>query len=497
MSLLGIDIGTSGCKAAAFSEEGGLLAYAYQAYPTNRPQPGYSELDSHRVWNDVESVIRDVARRTQNDPITALSISSMGEAMVPVTRDRRILGASILSSDLRGSEYVQPLVDSFPPDDFYSLNGNLPATHFSLPKLLWLREHQPQLFADADYFLLWGSLAAFMLGGEPTAFNSLASRTLLLDLHRNDWSDPLLQWAKLDRARLGTVVSGGTIIGKVSPPAAERLGLPPDVSIVAGGHDQCCNALGSGAIRSGEAVCGIGSFECLTPVYPMPANPLVMKNAGLNIEHHVLPELYVSFLFNQAGTLIKWFADTFAAADQAPAGSDIYELLNRELPPEPTRLLVLPYFDPTAWPRVIDDAGGVILGLKTHTTRGEILKAFMEAITYYFVEGIGLLRDQGIDLHHITATGGGSRSDRWLQIKADILGIPVMRPGFTESGVCGAAMLAGLATGVFASAEQAVSAIVKIDRSFEPQSTRHAFYRERYALYRELLPATHPLLRKL
>jgi xylulokinase len=428
---------------------------------------------------------------------SALAVSSLGEAMVPVTRQREILASSILCMDSRGAEYIDRLRESFDDRAFYSINPNTLGPQYSLPKLLWLRDHEPAVFDKADFFLLWADLVPFMLGCEPIASNSLANRTLLFDLSCNDWSEPLLRWSGIDRSRLGRVVPGGTVLGTISREAAAELGLPADVTLVAGGHDQCCNALGSGVIAPGQAVCGIGSFECLTPTYSRIEDPLQVFELGLNIEHHVLADLYVSFVFNQAGTLVKWFRDTFAAADRPPEGMDVYQMLNEEMPDEPTRLLVLPHFEPAFCPRLIFDAGGVIMGLGTHTTRGEILKAIMEGVTVYFVESIQSLNRLGADTTQFVATGGGARSDRWLQIKADIFGVPFIRPRVTEGSLVGAAMLAGLSTGVFANPAEAVSRFVEHDRVFEPCPTRHRIYQERLALYHEMLPSTHALLRRL
>jgi xylulokinase len=496
MSLLGIDIGTTQCKAAAFSVEGRCLATASREYPTLHPAPGWAELDSHDVWSKTRQVITEVARQTAGNPITALCVSSMGEAVVPVRRRREILGSSILSSDARGEEYANALREEFGQEAFYRINPNLIGPQYSLPKLLWLRKNDPALFGRAELFLLWSDFANFMLGCEPTCNSSHANRTLLFDLQANDWSDALLAWGGIERTRLGRVVPAGTIVGTVSDAMAAELGLPSGVRVVAGGHDQCPNALGCGCISAGKAVCGIGTYECLTPVFKLPRDPLAMLRERLNIEHHVLPELYVAFLFNQSGSLVKWFRDTFAANETA-AGGDIYARLNAELPTEPTRLLVLPHFDPPPWPEHRTDTAGAILGLKLSTTRGEILKAIMEGATFHFVEGIAALRRMGIDTTEFVASGGGARSDAWLQIKADIFGVNFVRLRSSEGGVTGAAMLAGLATKAYATAEEAVRCHVHRERVFEPDARRHGRYRELGARYRELLPAVSPLLSKL
>jgi xylulokinase len=519
MSILGIDLGTTGCKAAAYSKDGRCLAQAYRKYGAIHPGPGRSELDSRDVWDKVRQVIREVAagvgrgaqtgatetatERTTgrhaagSDPITALCVSSFGEAFVPVTGGREILGPSILNTDVRGAEYADALARDFGQEAFYRINPNILGPQYSLPKLMWTRDHEPELFGRTDFFLFWADFVPFMLGCEPAAANSLANRSLLFDLKKNDWSDELLGWSGIERKKLGRIVAGGTVIGTVDDRAAAELGLPRGVRVVAGGHDQCLNALGAGGIAPGKAVCGIGTFECITPTYGEVRVPMRMLELGLNMEHHVLPRLYVSFLYNQAGSLVKWFRETFAAADVAPEGIDIYAMLDREMPEAPTELLVLPHFDPPQWPEHVADTSGVIAGLKSGTPRGEILKAILECETFYFVDGMAALEKLGIETREFMATGGGARSDAWLQIKADIFGVPFVRPRISEGSMVGAAMLAGIATGVYGSAQEAVDVFVKRERTFEPDARRHAIYKEKLALYRELFPSMRGLLSKL
>jgi xylulokinase len=499
VSLLGIDIGTTGCKAAAFSEEGECLTAAYREYPTLYARPGWAELDSRHVWSQVEEIISEVAAGTRDDPISALCTSSMGEAMVPVTTERQILGNSILCSDTRGEPYVEQLKRRISQEEFYAINPNILGPNYSLPVLLWLRDHEPALYGAADRFLLWGDMVGFMLGCEPVTSYSHANRTLLFDIRAEDWSERMLELTAVSRDKLGRTAPGGFVAGEVAPNAAERLGLPSGVEVVVGGHDQCCNSLGAGVCEGGRAVCGIGSFECIAPTYERIPETSVMLENGLNVEHHVLPGLYVSFVYNQAGTLVKWFRDTFAAADRELLGEeeDIYDALAGEMPPGPTRILTLPYFETTGPPDFVADAAGAIVGLRTSTTRGEILKSIMESVTFYFVDSLKALREMGIDTSEFVATGGGARSDAWLQIKADILGVPVVRPRITEGSMLGAAMLAGIATGVFAGAEEGVGRFVQRERTFEPDPGRHRLYAERFERYRELFPRLRDLLTSL
>jgi xylulokinase len=499
MSLLGIDVGTTGCKAASFSEAGECLAGAYREYPTIRPQEGWAILDSESVWQQIRETIAEVATRTKRDAVTALCVSSMGEAMTPVTRQREILGPSILSSDTRGGEFVSALESEITRAEFYRINPNIPGPQYSYPKLAWLRRHKPDVFERTDLFLLWGDLVTFMLGCEPLTSYSLANRTMLFDIRKESWSDRLLSLCDMSAEKLPRPVPSGTVAGTIPESIAVELNLPAGVRVVIGGHDQCCNSLGAGIHAAGSAVCGIGTFECITPTYDRIPEPGPLLDYGLNVEHHVLPGLFVSFIYNQAGSLVRWFRDTFARADRRliDAAEDIYNVLAREMPEGPTRLLVLPYFEITGPPGFVVDASGVIAGLKTSTSRGEILKAIMECTTLYFVDSIRALRDMGMDTSEFVATGGGSRSDAWLQIKADVFGVPFVRTRLTDGGVVGAAILAGAATGVFGNAAEGVAQLVRRDRVFEPDPARHEAYRQKLEHYRALFPLMKDFLSRL
>jgi len=491
MSLLGIDLGTTGCKAGVFGLDGSCIAQAYREYDMLHPQPGWSELDSSRVWKKTKEVIAVVAAEAKHDPITTLSISSFGEAFVPVSKDRNILGNSILCIDDRGKEHTDRLLQEFGKEGFYSINPNIPGPNYSLPKLLWFREHRPEIYEQANHLLLWADFVAFMLGCEAIANHAHANHTLLYDLEKDDWSDELLEWSGIPREKLGRVVSCGDVIGTVADKIAEDLGLPRGVQVVAGAHDQCCNAFGCGAVSEGKAVYGLGSFDCITPVFKKPAEPLVMLRAGLTIEHHVLPGLYAGFVYNQAGLLVKWFRDTFSNPDIS------YSQLDSEMPTDPTRLLILPHFEPPVSPFHIPGTSGVIAGLKTSTRRGEILKAIYECAALYFVDSIETLQSSGMDVSEFVASGGGAKSDVGLQIRADVFGLPLVRPRITEAGLLGAAMLAGLSTGVFQSPEEASGIFVHADRVFEPDAKQHAIYREKHALYQQLYPSLKPILQNL
>lgn len=500
MSLLGIDVGTSGCKAALFSEEGQLLSLAYEEYDYQHAQPGWAELDTPRVWEQIKRTIQAAIGDASRDPVQALSISSLGEAVVPVSADRQILGPSLLNFDIRGSEYLPELQSTLSAPDLYRINGNTLGNHYSLTKVKWLKQHQPALYDQAAAFLHWSGFVAFMLGAEPRVDYSLANRTLLFDLERNDWSPALLEITRLDRQKLPPTIPAGSVIGQVERAIACELGIPAGIPIVLGGHDQCCNSLGCGAIGAGQAMYGMGTFVCMTPVFARRPSPDLMLERGLNTEHHVAPGKYVSFLYNQGGSLVKWFRDTFAAAERQSAkyqGRDLYTLLMAEMPEAPSQVMALPHFTVTGPPNYITDSCGVLAGLKLETTRGNILKGILEASTFYIRETFESLPGVGIEVTDFRAVGGGSKSDAWVQLCADILGRPFMRPQVNEAGALGAAILAGVGSDIFPSVEDGVGAMVKDGPVFAPDPTKQRQYDQRFDQYRRLWPLMADYLREL
>jgi xylulokinase len=500
MSLLGIDIGTTGCKVALFSLEGGMLASAYREYNPICPQPGWAQLDSVTIWEDVKAAIRSVTATIHREEIQALSISSLGEAVVPVSEDRQILGPALLNFDCRGEEFLTEFKAALPNEWLYTINGNTLGNHYSLTKLKWIQIHQPELYERAYKFLYWSAFIAFMLGADPLVDFSLANRSLLFDIRKRDWSGELLQIAGLEREKLPATVPSGTVVGAVSAHIAAELGLPPGVLIISGAHDQCANAVGCGVVDPGSAVYGMGTYHCITPVFTNQPNPQDMIVRGLNTEHHAIPDRYVCFIYNQGGVLVKWFRDTYAAAEHRQAeaeGRSVYPELFAEISADPSNVMVLPHFAPTGPPRFITDSAGIIAGLHLETQRGDILKGIIEGAAFYLKEMVDSLPATDISVEDYRVVGGGSRSDAWVQTCADIFGQPFTRPIVTEAGALGAAIIAGVGSGVFESYLQGVDAMVRLERTFEPDMGRHDRYQIRYQFYQRLGPLMADYMREL
>jgi xylulokinase len=500
MNLMGIDVGTTGCKTAVFSLKGKILASAYREYDIQFSQPGWAQLDSASVWNDVKDTIKEVTSAIPDVQIGALSVSSLGESVVPVTADRKILGPSLLNFDARGEEFLAGLAEELSDQYLYAINGNPLGNLYTLTKLKWICKYQPELYAKAYKFLFWGDFISFMLGADPKVDYSLANRTLLFDINKGDWSDELLRIAGLDRSKLPETVPSGKKIGVVSDQIARELGLPDGVQIISGAHDQCANAVGCGVIDPGSAVYGMGTYHCITPVFSTPPDPNLMLERGLNTEHHAVPDRFACFIYNQGGSLVKWYRDTFAAEEYHRAikeGHSIYPKLLEELPEKPSRILVLPHFSNTGTPDFITDSSGVMVGLRLETQRGEILKGIIEGIAFYLKEVVDSLPATGIKTENYRVVGGGSKSDVWIQTCADIFGQPFLRPVITEAGALGAAIIAGVGSGIFADYTEGVDAMIRIERTFEPNLNQHKLYQTRYDYYKRMWPLMSDYLRSL
>lgn len=498
MNLLGIDAGTSGVKVVMFSSDGEELCSSYSEYSEIHPRNGWAELDAELVWQAIKETIFHVGLHPEAENIGALSISSMGEAVIPVSADRKILSNSILHYDLRGEEFLENFSKTIDDQRLYLLNGNTLGNHYTLTKLLWIKKYQPELYQETEKFLHWSGFIAFMLGADAAVDYSLANRTLLFDLEREDWSEELIDIVGLDRRKLPRVVPSGTVIGRISTDLAQSLNLPEDIVIVSGAHDQCANAVGCGVIEKGNAVFGMGTFLCITPVFSERSAIDQMIENGLNTEHHAVQGHYVSFLYNQGGALVKWFRDTFAREEFRVAqtqGKNIYNKLFAEIPEEPSSLFIVPSFTSTGPPEFFSNAKGLISGLQLDTNRGEILKAILEGINFYLMALVESLPGTGIEIGEFRAVGGGSQSDAWVQLSADMFGKPFIRPVVTEAGALGAAIMAGVCSGIFTSYSAGVEAMVKLDQTFLPDKDKYRQYQKRFRQYKQLVALNADVLR--
>lgn len=492
MSYLGLDIGTSGSKAAVFDGDGQLLALAYREYQTLSPKPGWAELDPEQVAAACFAVIRETAGKTASDPVTALAISSQGEAFMPLDAQDRILSNTMISSDSRAAALSQTWSERFGRERLYRITGHTPHAFFSLFKLAWLREHEPELWRQARRFLCFEDFIQQRLGVEPPGISwSMAGRTMLFDVTTHQWSGEILGELGMYPEQLARPVASGEIAGFVNPSIARELGLADKVAVVPGGHDQPCGGLGAGAITRGSAMYATGTVECITPAFDRPVFTEALFQGNLCTYDHVAPGLYATVAFSlTGGNLLKWFRDQWARSEVREAGAggtNAYDLILEQLPAKPSSLLVLPYFTPSGTPYFESSPMGAILGLTLGTSRSEVLRALLEGVAFEMLLNLDLMEKSGIPIRDLTAVGGGARNPCWTQLKADVIGKPIRQVAVTEAGCLGAAMLA-CAAQTREALPSLVHRWVKVTSLIEPIPEHAEYYQERYKSYKRLYP---------
>ncbi|MCU6707869.1 FGGY family carbohydrate kinase [Paenibacillus sp. J5C_2022] len=493
---MGIDIGTTGCKASLFHEEGRLLSTAYREYAMEQSRAGAFELNPQTVWE----AVRDCLAETLHDAsildreVAALCISSLGEAVVPVGRNGEALENAMLYTDERGREQAGQLEEAIGGERVMEITGVPLHAMFSLPKMMWIKQNKPQLYDDVWKFMCFGDYMAFLLTGVSAMDYTLASRTMAFNVTTKTWDSKLLTASGVDRDKLPELVQSGGVIGSVRDKLARELGFVGKSPVVAaGGHDQACAALGAGILSGNEAVDGIGTVECITPAYSAPVVNGVMLRHHFNCAPHVVEGLYLTYAFNfTGGSLLRWYRDQFGSMAEAEArkqGIGVYEYLNATAAKAPTDLLVVPHFAGSGTPTMNPDAKGVIYGLTFNTDASQLYRALLEGVTYEMRYNMDCLKDAGIAVHSLRAVGGGAKSDLWLQIKADIMNQPIRKLDISEAGTIGTMLLAGKAAGIYSSYEEAVELLVKPVGTFEPNPVNGALYEERYEQYKRLSKA--------
>lgn len=444
---MGIDIGTSGCKAVLFAENGQQISSTYREYRIISSKEGWAELDSNEVTDKCFQVISEAASSVDSNNIRGMGISSQGEAFTLIDSDGKALCNALVSSDVRAREFVRTWPGEFGEDKLYKITGHTPHPMFSLFKLLWIRENMPEKWAKTYKILCFEDLLQYRLGiSDPAMGWPLAGRTMLFDVVEHSWNHEILDSLGIKESQLSKALPSGTPVGHINKKIAGFLNLNESTFIVTGGHDQACSALGAGAIESGIAVYSSGTVDCITPAFKEPIFSEELKKSNLCTYDHAAPGMYTTVAFSlTGGNILRWFRDQFGKAESEEAilhKSNAYELLLRQIPEGPTKLLVLPYFTPTGTPYFDTKVKGAILGLDISTSRREIMKALLEGVAFEMRLNLEILEHVGYTIHELRIIGGGAKSMVWNQLKADILRKPIFVQGVTEAGCMGVAMLA-------------------------------------------------------
>ncbi|GIK64675.1 MAG: xylulokinase [Chloroflexota bacterium] len=497
-ALIGLDIGTTACKASLFREDGTLVAKATREYSIQIPHKGWAEQNAEIVWTLAEEALAQVLKDSGTRDVVAIGISAQGEAVMPVNAQGQTLRPAILGMDTRTDAQNVWLRERFGAEHLFDLTGVPVHTINTLPKLLWLREHEPEIWSRADKFLLYEDFVIHKMTGQAMVSRCLASRTQMYDLKADCWNTDLLDAAGLAPSRLSLVQQSGKAVGEMRPDLASALGFSRPPLVVSGGHDQACGALGVGLTKPGLAMVSTGTAEVMEVSLDQPTVNKSLYESNISVYAHVVPGLYLAMTLNHSGgLLLRWFRDTFGQEELRQAqigGLDAYDLILKNAPDHPTRLMVLPHFSGSGTPTFDIASKGAILGLTFASTRPEIAKALLEGLTFELRLNLDLLIKGGIFISELRAIGGGARSAIWVQLKADITGLPVAVPIVTEAAGWGAALLAGVGAGVFENLDEAVN--VTFEQRYLP-GPYSPNYQERYQVYQSIYPTLAALNHRL
>jgi xylulokinase len=497
MSLLAIDMGSSSCKAVVFALNGRVLAQASQSYTPNIPQPSWAEMQPEIFWRAFSHVTQVLAQDVKDDPIEALGISSHAETVIAVDEDNRPVSPAILNMDNRSIPQAAWLKKAIDPRCIFEITGLSVHPMYPVPKILWMREHQPEIFRRACQFLAVPSYLLARLGLPVCVDYSLASRFLAFDVRRKSWSGEILAACDLSADRLPEPAPAGTVAGHLSSYAASDLGLQPGTPVVLGGHDQPSAALGMGVIDSGRVSASLGTYECLLAASEQPAINDSAYAANLNTYCHVVPARYVTLAYFPAGIMLDWFLHLFQDVSRAENFSldSVYAALEVAAPTETSGLLITPHLLGTCNPDFDPEASGVISGLRPATSAAHIYKGILEGIACEFASMAELLQRVTGPFHDVYITGGGCRSSLGLQLRAAISDCHLHRIRGSEAVCLGTAILAGVGAGKYPGFSQAITQLVSVADTVTPDpqiALRYGDQLRRYRLlYSNLAPLRH------
>jgi len=483
---MGLDIGTSGVKAALVDGQGNIIRQHQVSYGFSNTSDGRRELNPEEVRLGARACL---AAAGGGYPVRTITVSALGEAVILCDSSGKCLCPGITGTDIRGAELFPVFLEKVGEKEFIEITGLNPSTIYSVNKLMWLKKNCLDLYGRAACVFTFQDFLIHTLSGIRAIDYSMASRTGLFDCNENKWSDRLLEISGIREGLLSDPVRGGTVAGRILPDEASKMNLPKDTLIVAGTHDHICNAIGCGAVREGLCANTAGTTEGLTAI-------LNKKNMvpGKAQRHHIACEPFVmDGLFNTvawentSGVLLKWFASEFVR-EQGPDLKHVFSWLNGHMEPGPTGILVLPHFSGAATPHMDEHSKGAVLGLSLDTKRADLYKAMMEGINYELALIMEALLEAGIEAGQIISTGG-SLSPQLLQIKADILGREIHTVGNQQTGTLGGAMLGAVAFGEYGDLETAAAGMVRPGITYEPDRTAHEMYAEYMNQYRCVYPA--------
>jgi len=500
MYLIGMDLGTTNIKGLLFTREGAPVAAASRATPTRYRGTDSADYDPGEIWDAVQAILRELVQACPHpDAIVGLAFASFGESSLAVDREGTPLAPAMAWFDSRVFGVLEEFRQRVDEREVFRITG-MALTHIAgIGKLLWEQRHLPDVFHRMRYWLAVPSYLVYRLTGEIRLDYSLASRTMLFDVHRRTWSERMCEWAGLPISILPPVAASGTPVGVIRHEVASALGLPATVVVSLGGHDHLCGALSAGIRRRGQILNSSGTGDSLVVALNADLVDERYFQAGVSCGCHVVPGVtYGLGGVRGSGRMIDWLRETLyagtddtgyaaliAAAARAPVGSH--------------GLIVAPHFQGAHIPQQDPLAKGAILGLRTGHTRDDLTRALFEALTFQLRLAMETYAElTGESFPDVICIGGGSQNAFWVQMKADVLNRRIRVGTLRENTAHGAALLAGIGAGVYRDAEEACAVAASPLHDYCPNPAHVPIYGDIFdqvyrALHAELTGLDHKL----
>ncbi len=490
--LIGFDIGTTSTRCIIIESGGKLIASATKEYPMATPKPGWAEQDPDDWWRGVLSTIREVLKKSGIDPsdIAAVGLSGQMHGSVFLDKSGSVIRPALLWCDQRTDSQCQKIYDIFGYEGFIKLSYNKALTGFTAPKILWLREAEPENYKKLSQILLPKDYIRYKLSGTYATEVSDASGTVLMDIGARDWSNEIISGLSIDRDLLPGVYESTEVTAHISEEAAKLTGLTAGTPIVGGAGDQAGGAVGSGIVKKGLISDYLGTSGV---VFAHSDEPVYDPQGRLHSFCHAVPGKWhlMGVTLAAAGSL-KWYNDTFGPSKDMVGkfpGLKDYGLLDKQAesaPPGSEGMIFLPYLSGERTPYADPYARGVFFGLSYIHGQDHFVRSIMEGVAFSQLDCLELAREVGIDSSKIILFGGGARSMLWRQIMADVFGLEIVTLNVEEGPSYGAAILAGVGAGIYPTVEEAASVMIKEVSSTMPIKENTKKYNKIYKTYRSL-----------
>ena len=482
--LLGLDIGTSGVKALLISVEGKIISSKTVSYPLTTPHSGWAEQSPYDWWEATVKVIKETLSNNliDSNQIKGISLSGQMHSSVFLNEKMEVIRPAILWSDTRTSGQCKEIyAKAGGLDQLIHYVSNPALEGFTAPKILWLKENEPENYQKVKHILLPKDYIRYRLTNELFTEVSDAAGTLLFEVIKKRWSTSLLKKLEINPDLLPPVLNSFDLAGRITKPIAEKTGLKFKTPVVAGGADNACGAVGSGIIREGRVMVSIGSSGV---VLAHTNNPQADQEGRIHLFNHACPDSwYMMGVSLSAGISYEWLEKklfnhrlSYAKLDQ----------LAEEIEPGSEGLIFLPYLYGERTPHNDANARGVYFGISGKHDQRHFVRAVMEGVTFALKDSLELIKDKGVKIKEIRAIGGGAKSRVWQQILADILGEEINLLNVEEGPAFGAALIAGVGVGVYNSFAEAVNVIVKVKKTIVPRTQNTEKYNQFYQLYKKL-----------